>query len=164
EGSISHLAGELFKSITGAQLTHVPYKGGGQAVIDLVAGHVQTGFVNILEALPHVNAGRLRALAVSTAARSAVMRNVPTVAEAGVPGFEVKQWSGVLGPAGLPRQIAARLNAEINRTLASPHVRETLLASGADPGGGPSESFAALIRQDIAKWGNVVKSIGLKAR
>jgi len=164
EGSISHLAGELLKNMTGAQLTHVPYKGGGQAVIDLVAGHVQTGFVNILEALPHVNAGRLRALAVSTAGRSAVMPNTPTVAEAGVPGFEVTQWSGVLAPAGLPSEIAARLNTEINRTLATPHVRETLLASGADPGGGPAESFATLIRSDIGKWSKVVKSIGLKAR
>ncbi len=159
EGTISHLAGELFKSTSGAQMTHIPYKGGGQAVIDLVGGHVQTGFVNILEALPHVKAGRLRALAVSTATRSAVMPNIPTVAEAGVPGFEVVQWSGVLAPAGLPRQIVARLNAEIDKTFARPQMRETLIASGADPGGGTPESFAAMIRREIAKWSKVVKTI-----
>ena len=162
EGTISYLAGELFKISTGAKMTHIPYKGGGQAVIDLVGGHVQTGFVNILEALPHVNAGRLRALAVSTVTRSAVMPKTPTVAEAGVPGFEVTQWSGVLAPAGLPRQITARLNAEINKTFASPHMRETLIASGADPGGGTPENFATMIRHEIAKWSKVVGTIKLK--
>ncbi|MGE5525437.1 MAG: tripartite tricarboxylate transporter substrate binding protein [Rhodospirillaceae bacterium] len=164
EGTISHLSGELFKSMTGAVLVHVPYKGGGQAVIDLVAGHVQTGFVNILEALPHVNSGRLRGLAVSTASRSAVMPNTPTVAESGVPGFEVTQWSGVLAPAGLPAAIATQLNREIGRILAKPEMRERLLASGADPGGGPPEKFAALIRSDIAKWSKLARSLKLDAR
>jgi tripartite-type tricarboxylate transporter receptor subunit TctC len=161
EGTISHLAGELFKSTTGAHMVHVPYKGGGQAVIDLVAGHVQTGFLNILEALPHVNAGRLRALAVSTAARSAVMPSIPTVAEAGVPGFEVTQWSGVMGPAGLPRQVTAKLNTEIDQILARPQMRERLIASGADPGGGSPEKLATLIRNEIRKWSKVVRSLKL---
>jgi len=163
EGTISNLAGELFKSMTGARLTHVPYKGGGQAVIDLVAGHVQTGFVNILEAMPHVNSGRLRGLAVSTASRSGVMTNLPTVAESGVPGFEVTQWSGILGPARLPAAIVTRLNAEVVRILARPQMRERLIASGADPGGGPPEELAALIRSDIAKWRKVVRSLNLGA-
>jgi tripartite-type tricarboxylate transporter receptor subunit TctC len=163
EGTISNLAGELFKTMTGAHLTHVPYKGGGQAVIDLVAGHVQTGFVNILEALPHVNSGRLRGLAVSTPSRSAVMPNLPTVAESGVPGFEVTQWSGILGPAGLPAPIVARLNAEVVKILARPQMRERLIASGADPGGGPPEKLAGIIRNDIAKWRKVVQSLKLGA-
>lgn len=163
EGTISHLSGELFKTLTGATMQHVPYKGGGQAVIDLVAGHVQTGFVNVLEALPHVNGGRLRALAVSTPARSAVMSTIPTAIESGVPGFEVTQWSGVLGPARLPAAIVAKLNGEIGRVLARPDMRERLLASGADPGGGPPERLAALITADIARWSKVVRALKLNA-
>ena len=104
----------------------MPYKGGGQAIIDLMAGHVQTGFVNILEALPQVNAGRLRALAVSTSKRSPVAPSIPTVAEAGVAGYEVIQWSGVLGPAGLPKAVTLKLNEEIVRILARPDMRQRL--------------------------------------
>jgi len=159
----THLAGELLAIRSGAQLRHVPYKGGGQAVTDLVAGHVQTGFVNVLEALPHVNGGRLRALAVSTPARSAVMPTIPTVVESGVAGFEVTQWSGVLGPARLPAAIVAKLNGEIGRVLARPDMRERLLASGADPGGGPPERLAALITADIARWSKVVRALKLNA-
>lgn len=163
EGTISHLAGELFQSMAGVVMVHVPYKGGGQAMIDLVAGHVQTGFVNILEALPQMNAGRLRGLAVSTPTRSAVVPNLPTVAESGISGYEVIQWSGVLGPAGLPADIMRKLNAEIVRILAKDEVRKRLLAGGADPGGGTPEQFGALIRAEIAKWAKVVKQLRLNA-
>jgi tripartite-type tricarboxylate transporter receptor subunit TctC len=161
EGSANHLAGELFKSLAGVQMTHVPYRGGGLAIIDLVAGHVQTGFMNMLEALPHVNAGRLRALAVTTAKRSPVAPSIPTMMEAGVPGYEVTQWSGVLGPAGLPKTIVARLNGEIVKILAKPEMREKLLASGAEPGGGSPQQFDALIRAETAKWSKVVKTVNL---
>ena len=161
EGTISHLAAELFKNLARVDMAHVPYKGGGQAIIDLMAGHVQTGFVNILEALPQVNAGRLRGLAVSTAKRSPVAPNLPTVSEAGLSGYEVVQWSGVLGPAGLPRDVTAKLNAEIGRLLARPDMRERLIASGADPGGGSPEQFGALIKTEIAKWSKVLKSVKL---
>jgi tripartite-type tricarboxylate transporter receptor subunit TctC len=161
EGTISQLAGELFKIAAGVNMVHIPYRGGGPAVIELVAGHVQTGFVNILEALPHVNSGRLRGLAVSTAKRSAVAPDIPTVAEAGVPGFEVIQWSGVLGPAGLPKSIAARLNREIARIIGKGNTRERLIKSGADPGSGSPEQFSALIRSEIAKWSKVVKTVKL---
>src|SRR5262249_61191203 len=123
-GSISHLAGELFKSAARVSMTHVPYRGGGPAVIDLVGGHVQAGFINILEALPHVNAGRLRALAVSTPRRSPVAPALPTIAESGVPGYEVVQWSGVLAPAGLPRDILARLNGAIVKIIDRPDIRQ----------------------------------------
>jgi len=126
-----------------------------------VAGHVQTGFINMLEALPHVNAGRLRALAVSTGKRSAVAPTIPTVMEAGVPGYEVTQWSGVLGPTGLPKSIVARLNGEIARILGKPEMRDKLLASGAEPGGGTPQQFDALIKSETAKWSGVVRTIRL---
>lgn len=163
EGTTSHLAAELFRNLANVQMAHVPYKGGGQAIIDLMAGHVQTGFVNILEALPQVNAGRLRALAVSTSRRSPVASSIPTVAESGVPGYEVIQWSGVLGPAGMPRALTARLNDQIVRILNRPDMRQRLVDSGAEPGGGSPEQFGALIRSEIAKWAKVVKSLKLNA-
>ncbi len=161
EGTTSHLAAELFKSVAGVQMTHVPYKGGGQAIIDLMAGHVQTGFVNILEALPQVNAGRLRALAVSTSKRSPVAPAIPTAAEAGITGYEVIQWSGVLGPAGMPKAVTMKLNEQIARILTRPEIRQRLIDSGAEPGGGSPQHFASLIRSEIAKWAKVVKTVKL---
>ena len=161
EGTISHLAGELFKSAAGINITHVPYKGGGQAIIDVMAGHVQTGFINILEALPQVKAERLRALAVTTASRSPVMPDTPTVAESGIAGFEVTQWSGVMGPAGLPPAIVAMLNSEIEKALTKPQVRERFAADGAQPVGGPPERLGAFIKAEIDKWSKVVKQANL---
>ena len=161
EGTISHLAGELFKMSTGVVMSHVPYKGGGQAIIDVVAGHVQVGFINILEASSQIKAERLRALAVTTAERSPILPNVPTVAESGLAGYEVTQWSGVLAPAGTPPAVIARMNAEIDRIMQKPLTRERLAADGAQPGGGSPEQFAAFIKADIAKWSKVVKSVGL---
>lgn len=158
EGSISHLAGELFKSAAGVNMTHVPYKGGGQALIDIIAGHVQTGFVNILEAQPNVRSGRLRGLAVTTPARWPTLADVPTVAESGVPNFAVIQWSGVLAPAATPRDIVSKWNAEILRILNRPDMRERLIESGAEPGSGTPEEFGAFIKAEIAKWASVVKS------
>lgn len=163
EGTISHLAGELFKASTGANLTHVPYRGGGPALIDLVAGHVPTGFINILEALPQVKAGRLRALAVTSPQRSPVAPDVPTVAEAGVPGFEVTQWSGVMGPAGMPKAIVAKVNSEIERILTRPLIRDRLAGDGAQPGGGPPERLGAFIKAEIQKWDKVIKTMKLTA-
>lgn len=162
EGSANHLAAELFKASTGVSMAHVPYRGGGLAIIDIVAGHVQTGFMNILEALPQVNSGRLRALAVSTATRSAVAPTIPTVAESGVPGYEVTQWSGVLGPAGLPKAIVIRLHGEIMTILGKSTIRQRLIVSGAEPGSGSSEQFSAFIRSETAKWSGVVKTIKLE--
>ena len=161
EGTISHLAGELFKLSAGVPMAHVPYKGGGQAIIDVIAGHVQLGFINILEASSQIKAERLRALAVTTAERSPVLPAVPTVAEAGLPGFEVTQWSGILAPAGTPSAIVARVNAEVDRILKKPLIQERLATDGAQPGGGSPEKFAAFIRADITKWAKVVKSAGL---
>ena len=161
EGTISHLAGELFKSMANVDMVHVPYKGGGQAIIDLMAGHVQVGFQNILEALPQINASRLRALAVSTPKRSPVVPTIPTIAEVGVPGYEVIQWSGILAPAGVAKEVIAKLNAEVNRVLARADMRERFISSGADPGSGSPEQFGALIKSEIAKWSKLVKTIKL---
>ena len=162
EGTISHLAGELLKSMAKIDMVHVPYRGGGPAVINLVAGHVQAGFVNMLEAAPQISAGRLRALAVSTPARSSAFPAIPTVAEAGLPGFEAIQWSGILAPAGVARPIVAKWNSEVNRILSRADIREKLAAAGGDPVGGTPEAFAALLRQDIARWSKVVNAINLK--
>lgn len=164
EGTISHLAAELFKLTSGTAMMHVPYKGGGQAIIDLMAGHVATGFVNVLEALPQVNAGRLRALAVSTPTRSAVMPTIPTVAESGVAGFEVIQWSGVMGPAGLSPHIVTKLHTEIMKILARPAMRERLISGGADPGAGTTAQFGALIKAEIAKWSRIIQAAKLDTR
>ena len=161
EGTISHLAGELFKNLARVYMAHVPYKGGGQSIIDVMAGHVQIGFSNILEALPQVNAGRLRGLGVTTLTRSSAAPNIPTIAEAGVPGYEVIQWNGVLGPAGLPRDLTSKVNADILRVLARRDIRERLTGAGAEPGGGTPEQFGVLIRSDIAKWAKVVKTVKL---
>ena len=161
EGTISHLAGELFKLSAGVTMAHVPYKGGGQAIIDVIAGHVQVGFINILEASAQIKSERLRALAVTTAQRSPVLPGVPTVAESGLTGYEVTQWSGMLAPAGTPPAIIARLNAEIDKIMQKPLVRERLAADGAQPGGGSPEKFGTFIKADIAKWSKVVKSAGL---
>jgi tripartite-type tricarboxylate transporter receptor subunit TctC len=161
EGTISHLAGELFKMSSGVQMSHVPYKGGGQAIIDVIAGHVQLGFINILEASSQIKAGRLRALAVTTAERSPILPDVPTVAEAGLAGYEVTQWSGMFAPTGTPADIIKRVNAEVDKILHTPQVRERLAADGAQPGGGSPEKFAAFIKADIAKWTKVVKTAGL---
>ena len=162
EGSISHLAGELFRSATGIVMVHVPYKGGGQALVDIIAGHVQTGFVNILEALPNVRSGRLRGLAVTSPARWPALPDMPTVGESGVAGYDVIQWSGVLAPAGTPRAIVVRLNADILRVLNRDDMRARLVASGAEPGSGTPEEFGAFIQAEIAKWSAVVRSARLR--
>ena len=145
-------------------MVHVPYKGGGQALIDIIAGHVQTGFVNVLEALPNVRSGRLRGLGVTSPARWPAIPEIPTVAESGVAGYSVIQWSGVLAPAGTPRDIVMKLNGEILRILNRPNLRERLIESGAEPGSGTPEEFGAFIKAEIAKYAAVVKSAQLRAK
>ncbi len=145
-------------------MVHVPYKGGGQALIDIIAGHVETGFVNILEAQPNVRSGRLRGLAVTSPARWPTIPDIPTVSESGVAGYDVIQWSGVLAPAGTPRAVVAKLNGEILRVLNRADMRERLIESGAQPGGGTPEEFGAFIKAEIAKWSAVVKSAQLRVQ
>ena len=161
-GSPGHVSGELFKSMTGTQIVHVPYKGGAAAIADLIAGNVQLMFESTNSMSPHVRAGRVRALAVSGAKRSSAFPDLPTIAEAGVPGYEVTSWSGVIAPVGLPRPVLDRLNAAVNATLAAPVVKDRLRELGSEGGGGTPEQFAELIRRDSAKWAEVVRRSGAR--
>ena len=161
-GTPPHMTGELFKSYTGVNIQHVPYKGGAPAIADLLGGQITIMFDNVPPLLPHVQAGKMRPLAVTSLKRINVLRDVPTLDEAGLKGFDSVAWNGVLAPAGTPKEIVARLNAEIMRILNVPDVRERLVAQGADPVGGTPEQFAALIRSEIQKWAKVVKDSGAK--
>jgi tripartite-type tricarboxylate transporter receptor subunit TctC len=161
-GSPGHVSGELFKVMTGTQIEHVPYKGGAAAIADLIAGNVQLMFESTNSIAPHVKAGRVRALAVSGAKRSAAFPDLPTIAEAGVPGYEVNSWSGIIAPAGLPRPILDKLNAAVNATVVAPEVRERLAQLGSESGGGTPEQFGELIRRDSAKWAEVIRRTGAK--
>ncbi len=162
-GSLGHLAGELFKSMTGTNIVHVPYKGGGPAITALIGGEVQMYFSTMPAALAQVRAGRLRALAVSGARRSPSEPDIPTISESGAPGYDVTGWFGVLAPAKTPRAIVARVNAEFVKALKLAEVRERLAREGLEPLGSTPEQFAAIIRNDIAKWAKVVKQSGIKA-
>jgi tripartite-type tricarboxylate transporter receptor subunit TctC len=160
-GTSPQMSVELLKSLAGIDLLHVPYKGTGPGVIDVLAGQVKVMTPNVLTALPHIKSGRLRALAVTGAKRSEALPGVPTMAEAGVPGYESVQWYGVLAPAGTPREIVQRLYAEIAKALHAGEVRERLAADGAEPVGSTPEEFAAFIRAEIAKWSKVAKAAGI---
>ena len=159
-GTSIHLCGELFKTKTGLQMTHVPYKGSAPAVTDLIGGQVQLMFDNMPSAWPHVKTGKLRALAVTTAKRSQTAPDLPTIAESGVPGFDATSWFGLLAPAGTPKEIVTKLNKEAVRILKMPEVKERLLAQGAEPVGNSPEQFAAHIKAEIEKWRKVVEASG----
>ena len=161
-GTSIHLAGELFKSMTGTYMVHFPYKGSGPALLDLVGGTMDLMFDNLPSALPHVKAGKLVALAVTSSERSAALPDVPTVAEAGVKGFEATSWFGLLAPAGTPADIVQRIQQESAKALASPALRERLLSQGAIPGGMPPAEFGRFIATETKKWAAVVKSSGAK--
>jgi tripartite-type tricarboxylate transporter receptor subunit TctC len=162
-GSTPHLAAALFAVMAGVQLTHVPYKGTGPATADLVGGQVQIAFLGIPTVLPHIRSGKLRALAVTGARRSPELPDVPTVAEAGVPGYELSPWYGLLAPAGTPSAVVARLAAEATKIVREPAMREQLVAQGAEPAGGTPEEFARTLRSDAALWKKVVKDAGIRA-
>lgn len=159
-GSSIHLSGELFKSMTDVDMVHVPYKGSGPALTDLVGGQVQLMFDNMPSSFPHVKAGRLRALAVTSPKRSPAAPDVPTIAEAGVPGYESVAWFGILAPAGTPPEIVKKLNTEIAKTLKSPEVMTRLASQGAEPVSNTPEQFAAYIKSEMTKWAKVVKTSG----
>jgi tripartite-type tricarboxylate transporter receptor subunit TctC len=161
-GSSNHLSMELFLSMTGSEIVHVPYKGSAPMVNDLLGDHIDVAFDNTPNVLPQVNAGKLRALAVSSATRSPLAPNVPTVAEAGVPGYEVNVWFGVVGPAGMPPDIVDKLNREMNAIFAMDDVKRQFTDQGVTPVGGTPAVFADHIRAEIAKWAKVVKDTGIK--
>ena len=162
-GTAMHLSGELFKIMTGVDMTHVPYKGSGPAVTDLVSGQVPVGFVDLVSALPQIRAGKVKGLAVASGKRTISAPDIPTVAEAGVPGYDAVGWFGLVAPAGTPRDVVAKLNAETVRIMALPEVRERVLATGAEPATGTAEAFGAFIAAEIPKWERVVKTSGAKA-
>ncbi len=162
-GSSNHLSMELFKSMTSLKLVHVPYKGSAPAVTDLIGGQVDAMFDNVPNVIQQVKAGRLRALAVSSAERSPLVPDVPTVAEAGVPGFDVSVWFGVMAPAGTPAPVIARLNAEIDRILKMPDVIALFEQQGVQPRGGSPQMFGDMIRAQTQKWQKVVRDAGVVA-
>ena len=159
-GSAQHLVGAMFAHMAGIQLTHVPYKGSSQAQQDLVAGIVKVSFVGTPIVIPHVKSGRLKALAVTTAQRSPQMPDVPTIAEAGVPGYEALVWVGLLAPAGTPPDIIAKLNGEIAKLLGAPDVRQLFALSGVEPTPTTPEEFGAYLKSEFDKWGKVVRDSG----
>jgi len=162
-GSIQQIGGEVFNRITGAQITHVPYKGSAPAILDVIAGNVTMSFDTSTGATQHIKAGKLKALAVLASQRMTGLPDVPTTAEVGQPGFELSAWYGWHGPANMPRALVEQIQQDIARAMAFPDVREKLLGMGAEIGGGPPESFRTMFEQDYARMGEVVKRTGIKA-
>jgi tripartite-type tricarboxylate transporter receptor subunit TctC len=160
-GSSNHLSMELFKKMAGIDIVHVPYKGSAPMVNDMLGGHIDVAFDNTPNVLPQVNGAKLRALGVSSTARSTLASDIPTVAEAGVPGYEVNVWFGVVGPAGMPAEIVRKLNTEINAILQQKDVRQRFADQGVDPVGGTPSQFADHIRAEVQKWAKVVKDAGI---
>jgi tripartite-type tricarboxylate transporter receptor subunit TctC len=161
-GASGHLSGELFQLMTGVKWVHVPYKGGAPALLDLVSGQISISFGNIPTVIQHVRSGKLRAIAVTGAKRTAAAPDIPTVAESGVPGFEVSNWFGVSSRAGTPPEVVARLHAEIARALKAPDVRATLSNGGAEPADTTTEQYTAFVQNEFTKWAKVVKAAGIK--
>jgi tripartite-type tricarboxylate transporter receptor subunit TctC len=162
-GAAAHLSGELFKAMTGVEMVHVPYKGAQPALTDLIAGQVQVMFATSASVVPYVKAGRLRALAVTTAQRSPSLPDLPTVAEAGVPGFESTTWHGVVVPSATPLDVVELINRKINSVLEEKDLKERLLNLGAETAGGTPQEFASYIAREIPKWEKIVKDSGARA-
>jgi tripartite-type tricarboxylate transporter receptor subunit TctC len=162
-GALSHLSVEYFCMLAGVKMTHIPYKGTGPALIDMVSGQTNLIFGSILPTVPHVRSGRLRALAVTTAKRVPVEPNIPTIAESGLPGYEVINWHGVVLPQNTPRPIVDRLNAELNKIFRSPEMIERLQNEGVLPAGGTPEDFGARLNREITLWTKVIRQAGVKA-
>jgi tripartite-type tricarboxylate transporter receptor subunit TctC len=161
-GTPGHVGFELFKFMTGTSIVHVPYKGGAAGIADLIAGQVQLMLESTNSITPFAKSGRVRALAVTSAKRTPALPDVPTVAEAGVPGYEATTWTGIVGPAGLPKPLVARLNAELVKAVASPTFRQKAAAIGSEPVSSTPEQFGAFIRSEHAKWGDVIRRSGAR--
>jgi tripartite-type tricarboxylate transporter receptor subunit TctC len=162
-GGGTHLAGELFKSMAGVDLLHVPFKGSAPAMTDLLGGQVQLMFSDAPTALPHIKSGRVRALGVGSPKRSALVPDVPTIAESGVKGYDAYSWAGVFAPAGTPKEIVAKVNADIVKALSDAEVRKRLLEAGAEASPGTPDQFGAFVKAEIGKWAKVVKDANIKA-
>lgn len=162
-GTSQHISGEMFKTMAGVKMEHIPYRGSGQMLPELLGGTLPVAFDNIASAIPHVKAGKLRALAVTTAKRSSVMPDVPTLAESGLPGYELNSWQAVFAPAGTPKPIIDRLYTEISKILQMPDVQKRLSDLGLDLSGMPPQELAALIKADVPRLGKIVRESGAKA-
>jgi len=162
-GTSNHLSFELFKAMTKTFIVHIPYKGSAPAVTDLIAGQVQVMFDNTPNVLPHVRAGKLKALAVSSKARSKLAPEVPTVDEAGVPGYDVTVWFGILAPAGTPKPIVDRLNAEMVKVIRTPEITDRFLKAGVDPVASTPEAFSGYLKSEVGRWAKVIQDAGIKA-
>ncbi|MGE8678299.1 MAG: Bug family tripartite tricarboxylate transporter substrate binding protein [Achromobacter marplatensis] len=160
-GSAHHLSGELLKSLTGAPVTHVPYKGGAAAVTDLIGGHLDFLFEPMYSAIPYTRSGKLRALAITSEHRSPIASDVPTMAQAGVPGFHMENWQGLIGPAGMPPAVVQQLNEVVNRALQDPAIREQMLAQGNELGGGTPQEFTDLVRAESIRWQALIARTGI---
>jgi tripartite-type tricarboxylate transporter receptor subunit TctC len=161
-GTSIHLSAELFKSMTGAYITHIPYRGSAAAITDVMSGQVDMMFDNLPTALPHIKSGKLKALGLTSAKQNAAVPGVPTIAEAALPGYEASSWFGMFAPAGTPKEIVAKLHQVLTKALATPEVRERLLSQGAEPVGNTPEQFAEYVKIEIGKWAKVVKASGAK--
>ena len=161
-GGSHHLSGEMFKSLAGLSITHIPYKGGAPAATDLMGGQVDMMFEQMYAAAPSIRAGKLRALAITSKVHSPLFPDLPTMAEVGVPGFEVQNWQGLIAPAGTPAAVIRTLNMAVNQALADPAIKAQMLAQGNELGGGSTEGFAALIKSEADRWGKLVKSASIK--
>jgi tripartite-type tricarboxylate transporter receptor subunit TctC len=161
-GSITHLAGELFNHMAGIVVTHVPYKGGGPNLTALIGGEIQVSVLSLPAAIGQVRTGRLKSLGITSLKRSAAVPDIPTVAESGLPGYEAKNWYGILTPAGTPRFIVAKLNSQINEILRTPDMVATLARQGLEAEGSTSDEFSAYLKSEIVKWSKVVKAAGLQ--
>jgi len=160
-GGAPHMSGELFKAMAGVDLIHVPYKGSTAAHGDLIAGRTAVMFDTVAAVAGQVKGGNLRALAVTTATRSAVFPELPTMAEAGLKGYETSTWGGLLAPAGTPKDVVAKLNTEVNKALAAPDVKEKLAAAGVEPAGGSAAQFSAFIQSEMQRWAKVAQAAGV---
>ena len=162
-GGAGHLAGELFCTLAGVKMTHVPYKGGGPVMIDLIAGQVQSVFATAATAIPHIKTGKIRPLGVTTLKRAGMLPDIPTIAEQGLKGFDANNWYGLLAPAKTPRPIVQKLNAEVVKALQMPDIKQYLFSQGLDPAPTTPEEFGAYIKSEMAKWAKVVRAAGASA-
>jgi tripartite-type tricarboxylate transporter receptor subunit TctC len=162
-GGFNHFSGELFKTMAGVNITHIPYKGGGPAMLDVMSGQVEITFGTLIQALPHIRSGKLKALGVGSLKRSRALPEVPTISESAVPGYDASMWWGVLSPAGLPAPIVTKLNSEINAILREPEMAKRLSAEAAEPVISTPSAFGTQIVNDIALWARVAKQTGIKS-
>ena len=159
-GSPGHLSGEIFKNMAGIDIVHVPYKGGAPSTLAVLSGEVQITFATLPGAMPHIKSGKLNGPAVTTAKRSPTLPEVPTIAESGLPGFDISSWAGLMAPAGTPKSVVLMLNAATVKALASHDMRERLAGEGAEPVGNTPEQFAAFVKAELAKWAQAIKQAG----